>query len=917
MGMSSSESNQLNAYLRTFSEVSDVVDSTYSPPKCNPVLLSLSSSSACIVAFFLHGANELFEGFLQDIILIMNLHSTALVELGISISLTLPGTDRPLPETSHTAPKTTADVFRRSVVVLLWIILVLTHSKSNISGLLGCYFHLISHALQPILGFLIIAPIVLGVCIDRQIRGLLVKVKRADSSTSAVLGWIKRLQLTSMGRHIAHPFPPIAKMEESLAGVNGYMVLTCPEMRKALHHALLTFHRNIFSAVTNFTGDSKMDFGECFQNDQYVVQSINQLQTLYSKIFRRLVPLCFRCILLSIRLQSDSNNSKRVTCPNSLISIMKLPAFLLDISCAVRVLQQMIHLISCPMSESNGEITLFDTVLSDMKTKIMCLENTSVTYEWKDTLDKQHAAALSSYLNMRVQIQRTRTGLEGMISQLWLCEKELSTLDLGNFFDISRKNVLQNSSAQELSRANSSTGNEIDIMSTASKSEKNGEVNNSSLNDNNVKESAHRTNSDDKTDGHRERRDEVLFKLNQVVKYILIENAYSDSEEAVKNILQHAESLINILHRKETANKLPLNSVEKSINCAPTEFEQHSLSPRKKENCASVLFESETDDFVDNVSEQLSGTSSRVRNNPDDIGVARRIVDVYTATVPTRQDRDISKMKNEKDTPQNTALMNANFNSKKLLSELNDHIKMMDMNTKIEERIKVSCLPIDMKELDDATHPNLKSVNTSYKPDIFLDENVLQKNILQNNIPQKHVLLENLAVAQVNMKYADSKSAPGDDVVSATCNQPDHSEKGTTEYFDVPTTGHETSQVNTGNYGFCNLSSELNRRLSVLGNTEDVLFTIFGDDDDDVGDDGKGVDSDVDYYISDNCRDIDPLISTTSDQQCMKNKTDANNHFFYPDNDQECSLQSDNVKENSLDSDYIKVEIDTFPGIQY
>ena len=157
--------------------------------------------------------------------------------------------------------------------------------------------------------------------------------------------------------------------------------------------------------------------------------------------------------------------------------------------------------------------------------------------------------------------------------------------------------------------------------------------------------------------------------------------------------------------------------------------------------------------------------------------------------------------------------------------------------------------------------------------------------------------------------------------MSATCNQPDHSEKGTTGYFDVSTTGHETSQVNTGNYGFCNLSSELNRRLSVVGNTEDILFMNIGDsdddDDDDVGDDGKGVDSDVAYYIGDNCRDIDPLISMTDDQQCMKNKTDADIHFFDPDNDQECSLESDDVRENSLDSDYIKVEIDTFPGMQY
>ena len=84
-----------------------------------------------------------------------------------------------------------------------------------------------------------------------------------------------------------------------------------------------------------------------------------------------------------------------------------------------------------------------------------------------------------------------------------------------------------------------------------------------------------------------------------------------------------------------------------------------------------------------------------------------------------------------------------------------------------------------------------------------------------------------------------------------------------------------------------------------------------------MGDDGKGVGSDVDYYISDNCRDIDPFITMTGDQQCMKNKIDASIHFFELDNYLECSLESDDVKEDSLDCDHIEVEIDTLPGMQY
>lgn len=254
--MDASGSSQLSQYLESLSLAPALKKSNQSAPGPGPsavcvlkrvvykAITDFGSALSCGIVF----------GMSRDIVLLMELTSDSLTELSTTCFSFL-SRSVVASQTRHTGGG--SDHLRRFFLIALVVSFCTCPFNVNTTYSLHAFFGTISSAIFWVALVLLGIPIIIGTVFNRLIKSMLGKMKRTESAACYLLGWIKRLQLTSLGRQITHPMPPIGKIEESLREICGSMILSCPETRQAMHFALRSFSQDLRSAMKSLRHTSK------------------------------------------------------------------------------------------------------------------------------------------------------------------------------------------------------------------------------------------------------------------------------------------------------------------------------------------------------------------------------------------------------------------------------------------------------------------------------------------------------------------------------------------------------------------------------------------------------------------------------------------------------------------------------------
>jgi hypothetical protein len=654
----------MRAYLETFVQSEATEEKEIRALKGD----SLSSAAANLASVMWDYSRVLLVetagGFLRDSGSVMQLHSNALLKLGVVVSASsIEPRIRTVKATDLTSI-TTVDYLRRLVLIYLLITFGLFQSDLTTStGVLSCLFGLLRILIFRMSIVLTVSPFVIGFLLNQLIWRMQGIANQTENASCYVLGHVKRLQLTSLGRQISHPMPPVAKIEESARDNHGDAVLTCPEMRRALHTAFRIFRVEVQAAIFSFNGAIQHD-SEDESSSINMIQTIGQLQSSSTSLFRSLVPSCFQVILLC--LESLPHHSEEVSDFQRLWNYLMLPIFIIDITCAITKLRMKLIVIC---REANGAETVEST--RDRK--------------GAKSSNGDSDCFSATYTDVRLHLFRLRNSLEDTVNRVWLCEQELSELEATRLLYLPEC-VIDVSRSQN-GRGNMKGGtfirvNDNDSCHTACDLHEASECCDSSSHERIPEIAA----SSDTVSGLCVYKEQGAAKVKAAFDRLVSladERSHNETQEGrrFEAVVGKLGGLLALLTDQQSASgggqtSQPL--ADSSLHAAPVQL---------------LHGDHEAADIC--VADNQLATFESIDYNPADQGVGilgmeesergKRVVDVYSATVT--QDPSQSARSKIID---NRCGRNDFNTGKELLAELQMHIQLLDLGSRTVERVRVT-----------------------------------------------------------------------------------------------------------------------------------------------------------------------------------------------------------------------------------
>ena len=705
--MSASTGNQLDLYLAQFDQDQRVAgpekecgDDLDSPS--NRLRAMTNSIQSVFFTVISMTTSELLLGVSSDTKSVMDLTSDSIVRLNVALSASQ---DEYCVQASRVHSQILLDVLRRCILasLLLWSGLsCLTLTNHSLAAKLIYRAQCFTFGLSAIL---IVLPIVFGTLLGQWIKGTLMRVNRSERSTISLVGWIKKMQLSSLGRQLTHPMPPITKIEEAAREQHGDIILSCPEMRKCLKTALKSLDVDILAALRDYDSSGADIDNISVHYSQNTIASSGELLMLSTALFQNRMIISYKCILSQI-MSSDiyclKCQGETPICGilSTLFYFLELPIFLISINIALDQFQRKLNLLCSDVKFLNVTVNVKG-------------EETNISGSIADRNDESnHAVIQSKFIAIRQNLLRYRLEVEGDLNKLWMCEQALSTM--------STTRILFPNGFSSLPPSLSLPSPLHFSPSVA------------------VSENA-------ETQYMKENRNRAVIKLNKTLEYMggLLTNANSNGRSSLPHklgvdlqalivLISSAESPLNSLTEKMRNRKVPESDDKSKISTVENFHDNKVIVITDDSNMIKTIFEDnnsrKSDDLNvssfndnDNINNGEASNSSNNRN--------RRIVDVYSATVATQSFSNESTKYYKKDTKNGD---NDEFqNARQLLSELQNHIEMLDLNNKIIERLQGNC--DDNDDNDDDDNNNNKNSNNSDNNNDNNNSNDNSDNYTNNN----------------------------------------------------------------------------------------------------------------------------------------------------------------------------------------
>jgi hypothetical protein len=653
----------MRAYLETFvqsksteeKEIREVKNASVSSAAANLPSIMWAYSRILLV--------ETARGFLRDSSSVMQLHSNALVKLGVVVSASSIGPRTLTVKATDLTSMTTVDCLRRLVLIYLLITFGLFRSDLETStGVLNCLFGLLRILIFRTSVVLIASPFIIGFLLNHFIWRMQGIANQTENASCYVLGHLKRLQLTSLGRQMSHPMPPVSKIEESARDYHGDAVLSCPEMRTALHTAFRMFRVDVQAAIFSYSS-AIQDESEDESSSINTTQTIGQLQCSSTILFRSLIPSCFQLILQC--LESLPNHSEEVSDFQRLRNYLMLPMFIIDITSAIAKLYAKLIVIC---REANGA----ETVESNSDLKGVTSSNGN-----SDCIS-------ASYTDARLHLLRLRNSLEDTINRVWLCEQELSELESTRLLYLPASDI-------DVSRSENGCGNmkggtsvstrENNSCDTACNSQESSECCDSPSHEGASKIAEPSGTVSGLCVYKEQGAVKVKAAFNRLVS-LIDERSHNEIQElrrfeAVVGKLGSLLALLTDQQSPVSGAQTSLSLADSSVHAAPTPL------PHNGQKTDGIC-------ALDN---QLA-TFESIDYKPTDHGVGilgveesergKRVVDVYSATVT--QDPSQSSRRERID---NRCDRNDFNTGKELLAELQMHIQLLELGSSTVERVRI------------------------------------------------------------------------------------------------------------------------------------------------------------------------------------------------------------------------------------
>lgn len=351
--------SQLDAYLETFNvspvpgKVTGDDDKRADEGHRSRFKKTVLSFCTSLFTFISLISTEIILGFLRDIALVTELHSNSLDELEVSITAS---SINSTVQSRNVKREEAVDFLRRGVLIFFLVSCGMHPLQLDRQFMVFCFVDQLQSTAFRISLFLTVLPILLGIFFSRWIIFILQSTRRTENSTVSVLGWIKKVQLISLGRQITHPMAPITKIEEAARELYGDMALSLPEMRRGLRSALLTFDAELLAALKAFYEDRRIAAFECEIDSPLLcseIPSTSQLQLLTSSIFKNRIISCYHCIHCHVASRSLVNNDDHCRKNVSWCHLLRLPILLLNIAHSVDRLQKKLNLICREVSSDS------------------------------------------------------------------------------------------------------------------------------------------------------------------------------------------------------------------------------------------------------------------------------------------------------------------------------------------------------------------------------------------------------------------------------------------------------------------------------------------------------------------------------------------------------------------------------------
>ena len=662
--MSASTGSQLDLYLAQLDQDQRVAGpekegGDYLELPSNRLRAMTNSIQSAFFTVISTTTNEILLGVSRDTKSVIDLTSESIVRLNIALSALQ---DENCDQASRVHSQILLDVLRRCILafLLLWsglsCLMLTNHSLAAKVIYRGQFF------IFSLSAILIVLPIVFGTLLGQWINGTLMRVNRSERSTFSAVGWIKKMQLSSLGRQLTHPMPPISKIEEAAREQHGDIIISCPEMRKCLKTALKSLDVDILAALRDY-GSSGADIDNISVHySENTIASSGELLMLSTALFQNRMIISYKCILSQI-ISSDIYCIKcqwetpigEILLP--LFCFLKLPIFLISINMALDQFQRKLNLLCSDVKNLNVSV--------DIKGEETGISG-SIAYRNDES---HHAVIQSKFIAIRQNLLRYRLEVEGDLNKLWLCEQELST--------ISTTRILFRNGLSPLPSSLSLPSPLHFSPSVA------------------VSENA-------ETQYMTENRNQALIKLNKTLEYMegLLIDANSNGRSSLPHnlgvdlqalivLISSAERPVNSMNEKMRNRKVPERDDKSKISTLENFRDNRLIVITDESNMIKTIFEDnnsrKSDDLnVSSINDNDNIDNGEASNNSSNRN--RRIVDVYSATVAAQSLSNESTKCYKKDSKNgnNDEIQNARL----LLGELQNHIDMLDLNNKIIERMQ-------------------------------------------------------------------------------------------------------------------------------------------------------------------------------------------------------------------------------------
>ena len=674
----------MRAYLETFVQSKSIEKNEIRAVKGDSVPSIAADMASVFCAYSKILFVETARGFLRDSSCVMQLHSDSLIKLGVVVSASSIGPRIQTIKSNDVTSTTAVDCVRRLVLIYLLVTFGLFQSDLRSTGVLNCVLGLLRILIFRTSVVLTASPVIIGLLLNILIWRMQGIVNQTESSSCYVLGHVKRLQLTSLGRQISHPMPPVAKIEESARDNHGDVVLSCPEMRRALYTAFRVFRVDVQASLFSFNGALQED-SEDESSSMYTIETISQLQFSSTSLFRSLIPSCFQVILQC--LESLPHHSEEASDFERVWKYLMLPIFVGDITSAIDKLRMKLIVIC---READGPEVVEST--SDRR---------GVT---SSNIESDCISA--SYADARLHLLRLRNSLEDTVNRVWLCEQELSELEATRLLYLPVSDIDMSESGNT-EGGTSIKANEIDNTHGTSDSQETTKCSDFSSHEGVSKTAECSGTVSCLSEYKKQGASKIKTAFNRLV-LLADERAHNEAQDSSRfeAVVGKLGGLLALLTDQQSPVRRSGQTSHPPVNCSV------NVSPTK------LLHDGQDMEGICVVDNQLSTFESTDYKLTDQsvciLGVeeserGKRVVDVYSATVT--QD---SSQCTRRERIDNRGDRNDFNTGKDLLAELLMHIELLDLGNSTVERVRIT-------DMDDAP-----SLNTVIEPsNITVEEKCL------------------------------------------------------------------------------------------------------------------------------------------------------------------------------------------------